>query len=49
MIEGCICLPAENKALTNFSPSPTYLEVRVDALGQSTFIFKCSTLFAQLG
>ena len=33
MIEGCICLPAENKALTNFSPSPTYLEVRVDALG----------------
>ena len=32
MMEGCICLAAVNKALTNFSPSPTYLDVNVDAL-----------------
>ena len=32
MIEGWHCLAAANKALTSFSPSPTYLLVKLLAL-----------------
>jgi hypothetical protein len=32
MMAGCICLEAEKSALTSFSPSPTNLEVKVEAL-----------------
>jgi hypothetical protein len=34
MMAGCICLEAEKRARTSFSPSPTNLEVRVEALRQ---------------
>ena len=38
MMAGCICLLAEKRARTSFSPSPTNLEVRVEALKQLSIL-----------
>jgi hypothetical protein len=39
MMAGCICLEAEKSALTSFSPSPTNLEVKVEALQKISQVY----------